>query len=142
MFLSSQPYFQTELKHFNSSFYKKKNCQFNVLSKKMNTKDKIFVKVTGDWKLLWNTVTNPRHTFPFTEGKKITHNLIFVFFFNILLFFFLFLSDDINCVSEQQWTDSDRSSNYTRNNLSRCSGVLQRAWRRKLPFGWSMAWKW
>lgn len=52
------------------------------------------------------------------------------------------LTDDINRLLEQQRTDFDRSSYNTRNNMSRCRGILQGTWRRQLPFGWSVAGEW
>ena len=58
--------------------------------------------------------------------------------FNLIFF----LPDDINRVLEQQWTDFNRSSYNTRNNMSWCCRILQRTWRRQLPFSWSVEGKW
>lgn len=52
------------------------------------------------------------------------------------------LTDDINRVLEQQWTDFNRSSYNTRNHLSRCRRILQGTWRGQLPPGWSVEGKW
>ena len=52
------------------------------------------------------------------------------------------LTDDTNRVLEQQWTDFNRSSYYTRNHLSRCRRILQGTWRGRLPPGRSVERKW